>query len=132
MKKKRHQILNRFRFGLILLMSAGTLHMNVLGQNLGGVELVKVYPRVLTPNNDQLNDVVFFEFDSDISGYPIDTNIHDINGAKVSSMVINNNNSKFLVWDGKYESGEVANAGIYIYSIKIGKNIATGTVVVAK
>ncbi len=101
------------------------------GQTLGGITLTEVVPRVVTPNGDLLNDVVFFKFDNTLSGLPLETSIWDIHGSKVGDMSLDNNETS-LTWDGKDESGRILPSGIYIYSIKIGKNQATGTVVVAR
>src|SRR5258706_10823686 len=94
-------------------------------QDLGGVTLLRVKPRIVTPNNDASSDKVFFEFDTGLSGLPIETTVLDINGAKVSSLNLDSNDF-FLTWDGKDSSGRNLPAGIYIYSIRLGKNIATG------
>jgi flagellar hook assembly protein FlgD len=101
------------------------------GQTVGGVTLTEVVPRVVTPNGDLLNDVVFFKFDNTLSGLPLETSIWDIHGAKVGDMALDSNETA-LTWNGKDESGRSVPSGIYIYSIKIGKNQATGTVVVAR
>jgi len=116
---------------LTLLSGQGQSPTLAASQSLGGVTLLGVSPRVVTPNGDALNDVIFFQFDTTLTGLPIESSILDINGAKVSGMTLNSNETA-LTWNGKGESGRPMPAGIYIYSIKIGKNLATGTVVVAR
>jgi len=101
------------------------------GESIGGVTLLSVSPRVVTPNGDSLNDVIFFKFDTALSGLPVESSILDINGAKVSDMILNSDETA-LTWDGKDTGGRVLPSGIYLYAIRIGKNIATGTIVVAK
>ena len=99
--------------------------------SLDGVTLTDVVPRIVTPNGDMLNDVVFFKFDSTITGLPIDSEIYDINGAKVSSLAISSNQTA-LTWNGRDDSGRAVPSGIYIYSITLGNKRATGTLVVAR
>lgn len=100
-------------------------------QSLGGVTLTEVVPRVVTPNGDLLNDVIFFKFDDTVSGLPIESEVYDIQGAKVSDLTLNSNETA-LLWNGKDDSGRAVPSGIYIYSIKLGGRQATGTVVVAR
>lgn len=100
-------------------------------QSFGALTMTTVKPRVITPNGDAKNDTVFFQFDSALSGLPIESSIVDISGAKVSGMSMNSDETA-LTWNGKDENGKAVPAGIYIYAIKIGKKLATGTVVVAK
>ncbi len=100
-------------------------------QSLGGITLEEVKPRVITPNGDALNDVVFFQFDTSVAGLPIEGDIRDIRGARVSGMEMNVAEDA-LIWDGRDDNGRTSPSGIYIYSIKIGQNQATGTVVVAR
>ena len=100
-------------------------------QSLGGVNLTAVAPRILTPNDDAGNDKVFFQFDDTLAGLPLETAVYDLRGAKVSDLVMNSN-ATALTWNGKNTDGQFLPAGIYIYSIRIGKNAATGTVVVAR
>ncbi len=101
-------------------------------QSLGGIILTEVAPRIMTPNGDSKNDKVFFKFDNSLTGIPLETNVFDVNGAKIGSLQIDNLDSSFLTWDGRSDSGSTVSAGIYIYSIKIGKSLATGTIVVAR
>lgn len=101
-------------------------------QSLGGITLTEVAPRVVTPNGDMLNDVIYFKFGGDsVAGLPIESQVYDIHGAKVTSLVTNASEDA-LVWDGKDNSGRNVPSGIYIYSIKLGDRQASGTVVVAR
>jgi len=121
----------RKRAILIFLIVLLVVPPIIQSESLGGVTLLSVEPRIITPNGDRRNDSVFFRFDTNLSGLPIETSIFDIHGAKVSNMTFNSNQTA-LVWDGKDDGGRSIPAGIYLYSIKIGKNLATGAVVVAK
>ena len=100
-------------------------------QSLGGITLTEVAPRVVTPNGDLLNDVIYFKFDNTVSGLPLESQVYDIHGAKVSGMTPNSNETA-LLWNGKDDGGRIVPSGIYIYSIKLGDRQATGTVVVAR
>jgi flagellar hook assembly protein FlgD len=111
-----------------LILSRASTHA---AQAVGGVTLTEVVPRVVTPNGDLLNDVIFFKFDDSISGLPIEGDVFDINGAEVANLTLNSNETA-LLWDGKDDTGRFVQAGIYIYSIKLGNRQATGTVVVAR
>lgn len=101
-------------------------------QSLGGIVLTEVAPRIVTPNGDALNDKIFFKFDSSLTGLPLETDILDVNGAKVSHLQVDSINDKYLTWDGRDTSGKHVSAGIYVYSIKLGKSMASGTIVVAR
>ena len=101
-------------------------------QTIGGIILQEVSPRILTPNGDLLNDSVIFRFDSGLTGIPIDSAIFDINGSKIAGISIHPTDDHWLTWNGTDEGGQRVPSGIYIYKIKIGKNMATGTIVVAR
>lgn len=101
-------------------------------QSLGALTLTEVSPRIVTPNDDGFNDVIYFKFGSTvISGLPIEAGILDITGAKVSTMTLSTAETA-LIWNGKTDSGQIAAAGAYIYYIRIGKNQVNGTIIVAK
>src|SRR5581483_7061351 len=88
-------------------------------QQLGGVVLEDVHPRVISPNGDARNDRVFFQFDTTVAGLPIEADVRDILGARVAGLKMNDSEDA-LVWDGRDDSGRTMPSGIYIYSIKIG------------
>lgn len=118
--------------GALIFLAAGlNLAVAATRVSFGNLTMTDVAPRIITPNDDRRNDVVFFRFDSSITGIPLTAEIFDITGAKVSGMTLDTFNPG-LKWDGKDDSGKVVPAGIYIYSIKIGQKNATGTVVVAR
>lgn len=100
-------------------------------ESVGGLTLLAVRPRVITPNGDGVNDVAFLVFDTTLEGLPIDSSIYDITGAKVANMAIGGS-ADALTWNGKDGGGRAVPAGIYLYAVKIGKNVATGTIVVAR
>ena len=39
--------------------------------------MTDVAPRVVTPNGDMLNDVIYFKFDNTLSGLPLESQIYD-------------------------------------------------------
>jgi len=117
--------------GLVWL-GLSSLGLSWSAESLGGISLDEVSPRIITPNGDQLNDVVFFKFSDSIVGVPLETDVVDINGGKISELQPKPGIDDVLTWDGKDAGGRVVPAGIYIYSIKLGGHQATGTVVVAR
>ncbi len=116
----------------LVWVGLGSLRLSWSAESLGGISLDDVSPRIITPNGDQLNDVVFFKFSDSIIGIPLETNVVDINGGKISELQYKPGMDDVLMWDGKDAGGRVVPAGIYIYSIKLGGHQATGTVVVAR
>ena len=90
------------------------------------------YPRVITPNEDGVNDYVFFFFDT--TDAPVDGRIYDLNSVFVANMKPGPNKPDLmsLIWDGKDSSGRVVPMGVYLYKVTIGKESVTGTLVVAR
>ncbi len=122
-------IKNKFTI-LMIVFVLYTEHVSS-AQPLGGLTLTEVAPRVVTPNGDLLNDVIFFKFDDTLAGLPIESTVLDINGAKVSSLSLNSNQTA-LTWDGTDEEGKKLPSGVYVYFIRLGGNKVSGTVVVAE
>lgn len=129
-KRKLHNVF--LATTAIALMALAQQGQTATSQSLGGITLTDVKPRILTPNGDSLNDVVFFYFDDGLIGLPLQSAVFDVHGAKVGGLRLDPNDDSLLTWDGKDDSGNLMPAGIYIYMIEIGKNRATGTVVVAR
>lgn len=92
--------------------------------------LVRIYPRIFTPNDDGINDVVNFIFenpkDDKVCG-----KIFDIGGSLLRDNLYQNSVSS-LIWDGKNNDGFYVKSGVYIYQIKAGDKLFNGTVVLAK
>lgn len=118
---------------LLGLVNAALTPVRAAGaQSLGGITLNEVRPRIVTPNGDSRNDIIFFDFDTSLAGLPLDTSVVDIHGAKIADLTLDATDDSLLTWNGKDTGGRDVPAGIYIYSIKIGSRLATGTVVVAR
>ncbi|MBA7532011.1 hypothetical protein ES705_24237 [subsurface metagenome] len=92
--------------------------------------LNKVYPRIFTPNNDGLNDVVNFEY-ANPNEKGVVCRIFDIRGALVRQLDIGQTETSFA-WDGKDEKGRVALSGVYIYQLEGEGKVVNGTVILAK
>jgi hypothetical protein len=93
-----------------------------------------VFPRVITPNGDGINYVVFFLFRNETDA-PVKGTIYDLKSAKVVDLQIGSFYTgihTLLVWDGRDESGAVVGSGIYIYKVDVGDNHFTGTVAVLR
>jgi gliding motility-associated-like protein len=92
--------------------------------------LNKVWPRIFTPNNDGLNDVVNFQY-ANPNEKGVVCRIFDIRGALVRQLDIGQTETSFA-WDGKDEKGKVAPSGVYIYQLEGEGKVINGTVVLAK
>ena len=93
-----------------------------------------VFPRTITPNNDGINDQVFFFFENSTDAQ-VQGTLYDMRSAKVAEAKKSDlfaGNSSVLTWDGSSLSGSVVPGGIYIYKIEVGENTYTGTVAVAR
>ena len=92
--------------------------------------LNKVWPRIFTPNNDGLNDVVNFQYDNP-NEKGVVCRIFDVRGALVRQLDIGQTETSFA-WDGKDEKGKVALSGVYIYQLEGEGKVINGTVILAK
>lgn len=90
-------------------------------------DLSDVSNKVITPNNDGLNDVVLYRFenprDSAFSGQ-----IFDMTGSFVADMAVGPV-ANSLKWTGK-ANGRAVDSGVYIYKIQGEDKAFTGTIVV--
>ncbi len=57
--------------------------------------------------------------------------LFNLNGVLVKTLTAQLGETE-LKWDGKNESGEIVESGIYIYQLQVGNSIKTGTIIVAK
>jgi len=90
------------------------------------------YPRMLTPNRSE-NRRLFFLFNT-LNSDPISLSIYDVQGRKVRDLDRSASApiAGAVVWDVKDDSGHIVPSGIYLYKIKAGNQIITGSVVVAR
>jgi len=99
--------------------------------HISGLVLTRVYPRIITPNNDGLNDKAIFEFDNP-QLLPLSGKIYDISNALVAELKTGPTPDSTLEWDGKDSGGKTVPGGIYMYLIDQGGTSTSGTVVVAR
>ncbi len=100
----------------------------------GAVDPANVYPRLISPNGDGVNDFVFFVLENktgaQTKGTIYNSQMFKVSEVRESSLFILDRS--ILVWDGKDESGSVVSAGIYIYKVQVGDEAYTGTVGVVR
>ena len=110
----------------------GLFQIRVAGQS-GLASLVQVYPRIITPNGDGLNDVAIFQFgEGNTLGSDVTGEIFNIRGQKVADLRTGPDPLTTLQWDGKDSDGRTVPSGIYIYQIKASGSRVNGTIVVAR
>ena len=93
----------------------------------------KPYPNPFTPlsPDEDFNQVVFpARALADASG-EFTVLIYDIDGMLVKTLTALPGDAK-VVWDGRDESGEIVESGIYIYQLQVGESFKTGTLILAK
>jgi gliding motility-associated-like protein len=82
--------------------------------------------KVITPNGDGNNDILNFGFFDAASDIRVE--IFDITGRRIRSLSAVGTTA----WDGRNDSGEVVESGVYIYQYTDGGKRITGLVAVAK
>ncbi|RLD16049.1 MAG: hypothetical protein DRI36_06240 [Caldiserica bacterium] len=99
----------------------------------GSVIEYKVYPEVITPNDDGKNDILVFVYDT-ADAIEVSGKVFDILGRKVGSFKkLTNVPSPYKY--GIYWDAEGVLSGIYVYQIEISgiiNRIINGIVIVAK
>lgn len=100
----------------------------------GSVPAQSIYPKVISPNGDSINDRVFFIYVNPTAamarGTIYDSKLQKVAEVRESSAFVAN--SSVLTWDGKDDSGSTVPAGIYFYKIEIGSDVHTGSVGVVR
>jgi hypothetical protein len=100
----------------------------------GWASVPKIYPRVITPNGDGINDRIFFIIDNPTDA-PVEGEIFDISYQTVSGVfpiTLDQLGKTVLYWDGTHSGGSYVPAGIYLYRLELPDGVFTGSVVVAK
>ncbi len=90
---------------------------------------MNVWPKIITPNSDGINDVLNCTFENPTSN-AVEAGIFDLNGAHVADL--KSLTDTWVVWDGADEHGKKVAPGVYVYQLKIGTKVINGTVVVAR
>lgn len=97
-----------------------------------GVIKNKVYPRIITPNDDGKNDL-FWVFYANPMDNEVHGRIYTLDGAEVADMKHKTGAAEYsLYWDGADSSGRIVPAGVYIYQINAEDSVYNGAVVVAR
>ena len=100
----------------------------------------KPYPNPFTPlsPDKDFNQIVFpARAIEDASGESEDASgeftvlIYDIDGMLVKTLTALPDETE-LTWDGRDETGEIVESGVYVYQLQVGESFKTGTVIVAK
>lgn len=93
----------------------------------------KPYPNPFTPLSDDpdFNTLIFpARAVEDVEG-EFSVLLFNLNGVLVKTLTAQLGETE-LKWDGKKESGETVESGIYIYQLQVGNSIKTGTIIVVK
>ncbi|MBU2568001.1 MAG: gliding motility-associated C-terminal domain-containing protein, partial [Elusimicrobia bacterium] len=91
-----------------------------------------IYPsKIFTPNKDGKWDEIKFNY-INRTGEQVSGAVYDLYGGFVSNMASKSDSGDYLSWDGRYQGGEPARKGMYIYQIKYGNRAWTGTIILAR
>ena len=96
-------------------------------------EFDRPYPNPFTPlsGHSDFNTAVFPKRTIEDSEGEFNVLLFNLNGVLVKSLTAQLDEDE-LRWDGKDESGEIVESGIYIYQLQVGTSYTTGTIIVAK
>lgn len=95
--------------------------------------------RVITPNGDQKNDMIFFCFDN-FADSGVVGRVFTLLGSEVASMTQvrtplpgcpGGNLPQYMTWDGRTSEGTVS-SGMYVYRIEAEGKTYTGTLLVVR
>ena len=93
----------------------------------------KPYPNPFTPlsPDKDFNQVVFPARAIEDASGEFTVLIYDIDGMLVKTLTALPGETE-LTWDGRDETGEILESGVYVYQLQVGENFKTGTVILAK
>ncbi len=93
----------------------------------------KPYPNPFTPlsPDTNFNQVVFPARAIEDASGEFTVLIYDIDGMLVKTLTALPGETE-LTWDGRDETGEIVESGVYVYQLQVGENFKTGTVILAK
>ena len=91
------------------------------------------YPNPFTPlsSDEDFNQVVFPARAIEDASGEFTVRIYDIDGMLVKTLTALPGETK-LTWDGRDETGEIVESGVYVYQLQVAESFKTGTVIVAK
>ena len=91
------------------------------------------YPNPFTPLslNEDFNQVVFPARSLEDASGEFIVRIYDIDGMLVKTLAALPGETE-LTWDGRDETGEIVESGVYVYQLQVGESFKTGTLIVAK
>lgn len=102
---------------------SGKLIYNIVIEDLSAsTTLTKPAQKILTPNNDGINDYLNFTG----LGSDFEISIFNLKGKLIKKITDKS------YWDGKNDKGNIVEGGIYIYIVKRGDDRIDGTIVVVK
>ena len=84
-----------------------------------GRPVMNISPRVCSPDNDGVDDVVSICFSSEISEYVVSVDVYSRQGLAVRSLVVKGvlPPAECVLWDGTDDEGMVVPVGVYIVSL---------------
>ena len=93
----------------------------------------KPYPNPFTPlsPSEDFNQVVFPARSLEDASGEFTVFIYDIDGMLVKTLAALPGETE-LTWDGRDETGEIVESGVYVYQLQVGESFKTGTLIVAK
>ena len=90
--------------------------------NIDATEAVfEVYPRVFSPNNDGVDDVLNIAYSMDTPGFTANLTVYDSRGRRIRTLYRSEllATSGILTWDGTTDDYQKADIGIYIIFIEL-------------